>query len=471
MKYYLMNKDNKLLCFETVHSLGEIHVIETERISSKMPIGFTDIALWLENRNYAKHKDSLKGYLHEWGIDNTEGFIDATHCLGLNDTLWVKPIASNLHWDDVSLYQNDFSDVMEKTAFGNGQNGIEISTTDLTSPEFVSPGSFAKCWKREADGIYLYKTTGSLSQGLEPFSEYFASQIAEKISVPAVRYELTKLNGRLCTKCKMFTSEEIGLASFGAVFDISKRQYNISTIVESCERMGFGEQIRKMYLLDSLILNQDRHLGNLGFLFNNDTFEIVDFAPVFDFNLSMLCDAKPIDMIDHHTIDTYIDTYGIKHKTSDASFFSVAIDLGIDLPCDVDFYQHEKYKIDSGRFRSLYDYIQLNYSRIKHRNNNLHRIVAEKKVNSIVDCINNLKTSISTDEIIIEITKRDFLENEYFASYRALYGLADNEKIIIHINKNGDVNCIMDDGLAVSDIGKELIGDIDTLLNWAIRQF
>ena len=61
MEYYLMNKDDRLLAFKTESSLGDTIVSETERFTERLPIGFTDISLWIENRNYAKHKESLKG--------------------------------------------------------------------------------------------------------------------------------------------------------------------------------------------------------------------------------------------------------------------------------------------------------------------------------------------------------------------------------------------------------------------------
>ena len=37
-----------------------------------------------------------------------------------------------------------------------------------------------------------------------------------------------------------------------------------------------------MFLFDALIFNVDRHLGNFGYLIDNDTNEIVDVAPIFD---------------------------------------------------------------------------------------------------------------------------------------------------------------------------------------------
>ena len=43
-------------------------------------------------------------------------------------------------------------------------------------------------------------------------------------------------------------------------------------------------------VLDAVILNIDRHLGNFGVLFDTDTMEIQTMAPVFDNNRSLLFD-------------------------------------------------------------------------------------------------------------------------------------------------------------------------------------
>ena len=46
--------------------------------------------------------------------------------------------------------------------------------------------------------------------------------------------------------------------------------------------------MRRMFVLDALILNIDRHLGNVGFLFDNDSMRIEGMAPVYDNNRSLL---------------------------------------------------------------------------------------------------------------------------------------------------------------------------------------
>ena len=43
-----------------------------------------------------------------------------------------------------------------------------------------------------------------------------------------------------------------------------------------------------MCILDAIILNPDRHYGNFGVLFDTATMEVLQMAPVFDNNKSLL---------------------------------------------------------------------------------------------------------------------------------------------------------------------------------------
>ena len=92
--------------------------------------------------------------------------------------------------EQVSLYTNDFTDVVAKTAFSNGLQGLKLSST---SPEFTSEGSFAKCWIRYKMGrIQLYKkgSEGFANAGLEPYSEYYASQLSDLICRSVLGYDI-----------------------------------------------------------------------------------------------------------------------------------------------------------------------------------------------------------------------------------------------------------------------------------------
>ncbi len=51
-------------------------------------------------------------------------------------------------------------------------------------------------------------------------------------------------------------------------------------------KFGAEDVLRRIFVLDTLILNTDRHLGNFGFLFDNQTMEVkrnVRRRQMFDF--------------------------------------------------------------------------------------------------------------------------------------------------------------------------------------------
>ena len=58
--------------------------------------------------------------------------------------------------------------------------------------------------------VYLYKggTEGAANTGNEPYSEFYAAQIAAAMGVHAIPYGLSRWKGVLCSTCELFTSKE-----------------------------------------------------------------------------------------------------------------------------------------------------------------------------------------------------------------------------------------------------------------------
>lgn len=166
----------------------------------------------------------------------------------------------------------------------------------IVSPEFTAEGSFPKCWIREGESIYLYKRGGYgvSGAGLEPYSEYYASQISRRLCRTWVDYDITEYKGSIVSRCKMFTSMQQGFVPAYKLFDMS-RYCGYEEILKFCSSLGAEEDFRRMVVLDAVILNVDRHMGNFGFIVDNDTFQILAFAPVFDHNKSLLSCAAETD--------------------------------------------------------------------------------------------------------------------------------------------------------------------------------
>ena len=304
-EYILKNKNKNLLAFTVnIDDFSQYTCKEVERYvpDELLPPSFFSISEWLERRNYAKHKSHLRRWLHDWQIDTLKGFIDITHALGLNDTLWVCPSESSLSWENVSLYSNDFNDVVAHTAFSRGLNGLKLSST---SPEFTSEGSFEKCWIRNYDGsVSLYKkgSEGFANSGLEPYSEFYASQLSSLLCHSSIDYDLRTFKGCLVSACNMFTNEDEGFVPVYKYLD-ANRTYSLQQLLDFMSSIGFREDFCNMLVLDAVIINTDRHLGNFGFIIDNDTFRIKHFAPAFDHNMALL--ARAMDVSLEHDAEYY----------------------------------------------------------------------------------------------------------------------------------------------------------------------
>lgn len=290
MSYLLLNKDSVWLEFHCEQNKYlETTAQEDRWHTSLRPFGYANLTDFLERRKAPKHRAHIAQLLREYGCDTLEGYLDVTHALTLNDTFWVKRADSSLCWKDVSLYQNPFNEVISEAAFDGSLSSSGFSST---SPEFSTDGQYAKCWVREGSDIWLYKTGGVF--GLEPVSEFLASQLAACICPESVSYELAFYRRELISKCRLFTSEQAGLAKAAVL----TKDRTISGFLRYFEGIGSGDAFRRMCILDALILNVDRHSGNFGVLYDNDTLQVQKMAPVFDNNRSLLFDLDS-DQLKH----------------------------------------------------------------------------------------------------------------------------------------------------------------------------
>lgn len=282
MTYQLLNKDVLWLDFQCERDkYQEVSARELRWHTPLRPFGYHSLTDFLERRKAPKHRAHIAQLLREYGCDTLDGYLDVTHALSLNDTLWVRRADSSLRWADVSLYANPFNEIISEAAF-DGQ--LSSSGFSSTSPEFSTDGQYAKCWVREGGDIWLYKTGGVF--GMEPLSEYLAAQLAARLCPEAVPYELDFYHGQLISKCRLFTSETLGLAKAAAL----TQERSIAGFLRYFEFIGSGDAFRRMCVLDALTLNVDRHTGNFGVLYDNDTMQVLRMAPVFDNNRSLLFD-------------------------------------------------------------------------------------------------------------------------------------------------------------------------------------
>ena len=300
--YLLMNKDNPVASFSIEQKL--IDIVRLEEVYSGLPIGCTENTFsgWVERRHTVKHHKHLSDYLKRLNADNLQGFISLTHAISINDTFWVKEDCDDTTWKDISPYCNDFDETVQNLSFDGV--GIPLSPLSSTSPEFSTEGTFLKCWKREDNGIYLYKrgTEGFSNSGLEPYSEMLASQVFVKMNA-GIPYGILEYRGKIASKCKLFTNESVGFIPQGIYCtDI----LSFDEMLSLYDKLGFGDAFRRMIVCDAITFNTDRHLGNFGFLFDTMSLDVISMAPCFDYNLSLF----PMEVNDEFAnVNSFINRY------------------------------------------------------------------------------------------------------------------------------------------------------------------
>ena len=228
-----------------------------------------------------------------------------------------------------------------------------------TSPEFTTAGMLPKAWRRLNEEIFLYKggTKGFANSGMEPYSEYYASQIAEQMGLHHVPYDLEQWKGILASSCRLFTSKDISYVPIGVIV----REEGMDAVSDFYRNLGekYYEELASMLVFDALIYNEDRHYGNFGVLRDSHTGEIIGCAPVFDNGYSLFATAMQDDL---ENIYQYAETRsyascGITHDDLVQNFCGRLQQKQLRQMINFKFTRHERYNLPEERLDILEKFI------------------------------------------------------------------------------------------------------------------
>lgn len=73
--------------------------------------------------------------------------------------------------------------------------------------------------------------------------------------------------GKLASKCQLFSNERYG---YVPVYRFGINHGSPHALLQFYTDIGSEDQFRRMIVLDALILNVDRHVGNHGVLMDNE---------------------------------------------------------------------------------------------------------------------------------------------------------------------------------------------------------
>ncbi len=315
MNYILKQFDKPLLKFSatTDTSEPEIQILwinEGNRGLLPLDLALTPEGLsrWLRRRTIPKNRAYVHNLLAKCGLNLNRplSIINICKGLSLNDCYWVVQEDNDDVFEKVNLYDNPFSRVLAELVFTG--YGSSLRSSLFSSPEFTTNGMLRKCWRRIGGKVYLYKggTEGASNTGFEPYSEFYAAQIAAAMGVRAIPYGLSRWKGVLCSTCELFTSKEYSYIPVGHL--VTKG--GMDAVKAYYESLGaeFMAALHEMLVFDAVICNVDRHFGNFGVMVDNRTNTVVSPAPLFDHGNSLFNFAGMDVWTSDVTLEDYIET-------------------------------------------------------------------------------------------------------------------------------------------------------------------
>lgn len=323
MVYELRHFDTTIVKFSlkneglkgTVCSIIWVDETKKELMPIGMSISADGILSWLRSRTIPKNRGYVEALLASLNLAENDliGILDVCLGLSLNDCYWVVQDGFEGLFSDYNLYDNEFKKAISLIAY-TGYGSVKIKGF-TSSPEFTTNGMLRKGWRKINGKILLYKggTEGASNAGNEPYSEYYAAQIAKAMGLNSIDYTLSSWKKSVCSVCALFTNKE---RSYVPVWKFGE----FNTVVDVAEYLkGLGQTFYDdfvdMMIFDALIYNTDRHQGNFGLLVDNVTNKPIALAPIFDNGLGLFPYAVNTDMAD---LESYAKTR--------ASAFGVSFD-------------------------------------------------------------------------------------------------------------------------------------------------
>lgn len=369
MNYELKHFNTALVRFSATEDTAapDINILwVNEECRYFLPLGMdlsgSGIAKWLKQRTIPKNRAYVNSFLSKCGlhINRPMNIIRVSKGLSLNDCYWVVEEGFNGTFEKYNLYDNRFSQLLALIAFTG--YGSSVRTSLVSCPEFTTNGMLPKCWRRVNGTIRLYKggTSGASNTGCEPYSEFYATQIAEAMGINSVSYNLSKWKGELCSVCDLFTSKDYSYLPIGRMVTVG----GMEAVREYYQSLGkeYIDALNAMLVFDAVIFNTDRHFGNFGFMVDNKTNKITASAPLFDhgnalFNYAGRDDLENFAALEAYAVTLMPCTYDDFTGTAKKALTS-ELREGLRHLLDFKFKKHPRYNLPDKRLKLLEQFVR-----------------------------------------------------------------------------------------------------------------
>ena len=366
MIFTLKQYDFELLTFELRQkgldgfacSILSVNEAKHHLLPLDMTVDGEGVLSWLRSRIIPRNREYADRILSVYGLsyNSIPGIIKLSFGLSLNDSYWCVPEGFSGRFDEFNLYEKPFNKALALIAY-TGLGSVRPGGFS-SSPEFTTNGNLHKAWRRIGGAVQLYKggSSGAANTGNEPYSEYYAAQIAGAMGVNHVPYNLAKWKGALCSTCELFTDIDHSFVSAHRFFPGHK----LTEIAAELKSMGkrFYEPFCDMIVFDALVCNTDRHLGNFGLIIDNKHNKPIAFAPLFDNGMALFPFAMRGDFDDlNRYAASRLSAYDVPFGELVSAFMTDRQRKQLRKLTEFKFARHSRYNLPAWRLERLEAFI------------------------------------------------------------------------------------------------------------------
>lgn len=241
--------------------------------------------MWLETRAIDSHRANSRLLKKALRLAEKDDVSTVAHvnAATITDNYWIRPIGSDLTYNDVKFSDDYFSNLALKgnyDSFNKAANSKKSRT-----PELTNVGSFEKCWKLRDNKWWMYKK----ATHNEMFSEIFVYELGKELGFNMAIYE----RGSGFIKSLDFTKgASVNFEPASTFMGDNEDYLDVIKALKGICPAAIPDYIR-MIFMDTITANPDRHTNNFGLLRDTKTGKIIGFAPNYDNNMALIARGYP----------------------------------------------------------------------------------------------------------------------------------------------------------------------------------
>ncbi len=241
--------------------------------------------VWLETRAIDSHRANSRLLKKALRLAEKDDVSTVAHvnAATITDNYWIRPIGSDLTYNDVKFSDDYFSNLALK---GNYDSFNKAATSKKSrTPELTNVGSFEKCWKLRDNKWWMYKK----ATHNEMFSEVFVYELGKELGFNMAIYE----RGSGFIKSLDFTKgASVNFEPASTFMGDNEDYLDVIKALKGICPTAIPDYIR-MIFMDTITANPDRHTNNFGLLRDTKTGKIIGFAPNYDNNMALIARGYP----------------------------------------------------------------------------------------------------------------------------------------------------------------------------------